>query len=193
MSSDKKSATPKKAELTEREQQVLAASWQCFKTEPEIDTVKLAALVGYTNPRSCTNAMLAIKKKLAVLAEMNGGDAAGGSVNSTPTKAGTKKTPTSRKRKSPDVETGSGAEQGDADVEAPPSVVKKARTPRKPKAKPAKKATSMVDDDIVAATTEAKAEPMEVEDDVVVKDEGDNDGADIEQEGEKETAADGEI
>ncbi|KAI0376768.1 hypothetical protein F5Y04DRAFT_285570 [Hypomontagnella monticulosa] len=54
-----------KSEITEKEAQVLATAWQCFRTQPEIDLPKLAKLTGYTNPRSVQNVLSAVKKKIS--------------------------------------------------------------------------------------------------------------------------------
>nr|POE77614.1 hypothetical protein CFP56_09261 [Quercus suber] len=55
--------------FSEREQVIMAYAWQCFEEQPKIDYVKLASLVGMSNPRSATNAWLNIKKKLALRAK----------------------------------------------------------------------------------------------------------------------------
>lgn len=81
-------------DFTERERTIMACAWQCFEEQPkvrvprcltifppichsatpqvtsrlnipwQVDYVKLAGLVGMGNPRSATNAWLAIRKKL---------------------------------------------------------------------------------------------------------------------------------
>ncbi|KAK9416519.1 hypothetical protein SUNI508_09625 [Seiridium unicorne] len=136
-------ATPvKKGDLTARETEVLAAAWQCMKTEPEIDMAKLATLTGYTNPRSVGNTMAVIKKKLVALAGQSTSGGAAASAAATPAsgkgkgKAGAagKKTPASRKRKSASEESDIDEDNVDS-----PTPAKKARAPRGTKAKtPAK-------------------------------------------------------
>ncbi|KAK6202224.1 hypothetical protein LQW54_008936 [Pestalotiopsis sp. IQ-011] len=64
-------AAAKKIELTAREVEVLAAAWQSFKSDPEVDIPKLSQLVGFQNPRSAANLMGQIKKKLTAM-EANG-------------------------------------------------------------------------------------------------------------------------
>ncbi|KAI4599541.1 hypothetical protein KJ359_001988 [Pestalotiopsis sp. 9143b] len=64
-------AAAKKIELTAREVEVLAAAWQSFKSDPEVDIPKLSQLVGFQNPRSAANLMGQIKKKLSAM-EANG-------------------------------------------------------------------------------------------------------------------------
>ncbi|KAI0101067.1 hypothetical protein F4814DRAFT_452986 [Daldinia grandis] len=95
-------AIDKKNDITEKEAQVLAMAWKCFKTPPEIDHDKLAKLTGYTNPKSVQNVLYAVKKKIENCDE---GPAA-------PTKRTpkAKTTPASRKRKvaRDDEEDGSG-------------------------------------------------------------------------------------
>ncbi|KAI1800234.1 hypothetical protein F4811DRAFT_540148 [Daldinia bambusicola] len=59
------SSADKKVVFTEKEAQVLATAWICFKTHPDIDFEKLADLTGYTNPRSVQNVINAVKKKVA--------------------------------------------------------------------------------------------------------------------------------
>ncbi|KAI1073532.1 hypothetical protein F5B20DRAFT_566651 [Whalleya microplaca] len=88
--------------LTDKEMHVLALAWRCFKTQPEVDYEKLAGLAGYANPRSVTNLLGGVKKKInASLAAQNGDSEEG---PSTPAKATPKArkgtaTPASRKRK----------------------------------------------------------------------------------------------
>ncbi|XDG08160.1 hypothetical protein ABKA04_007775 [Annulohypoxylon sp. FPYF3050] len=95
-------ASAGKNEITEREAKVLALAWQCFKTPPEIDYVKLARLAGYTNYKSVINVISAVKKKVAHSdsEENTGGEGPSTSVKSTPkAKAKAPRTPASRKRK----------------------------------------------------------------------------------------------
>lgn len=78
-------------DFTPREQELMAAAWQCFEeqpkvrsqvlrvksvlTTPQIDYEKMAKLVNMSNPRSASNAWSAIKKKLAAkMAGMDGGE-----------------------------------------------------------------------------------------------------------------------
>ncbi|KAI1658570.1 hypothetical protein F4813DRAFT_38400 [Daldinia decipiens] len=81
----------KKNDITEKEAQVLAMSWKCFKTPPEVDYDKLAKLTGYTNTKSVQNVLYAVKKKIE-----NGDEGPATPAKRTP-KA--KATPASRKRK----------------------------------------------------------------------------------------------
>ncbi|KAI1100031.1 hypothetical protein F4804DRAFT_59397 [Jackrogersella minutella] len=70
-------STNKKNEITEKESKVLALAWLCFKTQPEIDNEKLAKLAGYQNPKSVSNVICSVKKKIAALASAeddNGGE-----------------------------------------------------------------------------------------------------------------------
>ncbi|KAI4866470.1 hypothetical protein F4820DRAFT_248529 [Hypoxylon rubiginosum] len=89
----------KKVGLTDKEAVVLALAWQCFKTTPEVDIEKLAGLAGYANPRSVSNLLSAIKKKISGFGTNT--NANGGEGLSTPAKgvAKAKATPASRKRK----------------------------------------------------------------------------------------------
>ncbi|KAI1372512.1 hypothetical protein F4677DRAFT_432457 [Hypoxylon crocopeplum] len=94
-------ASPKKTtDLTEKETQVLAMAWKCFKSPPEVDFEKLAGLTGYSNPRSVGNVMTSIRKKIAAAEAIANGDAEGPStpVKATP-KAKAKVTRSTRKRK----------------------------------------------------------------------------------------------
>ncbi|KAL7621757.1 hypothetical protein AAE478_009084 [Parahypoxylon ruwenzoriense] len=93
----------KKTEITEKEFQVLALAWKCFKTPPDVDTVKLAKLAGYSNPRSVANLLSVVKKKLAAATPDDGGagDVNADSAPATPSKRTPKPqaTPALRKRK----------------------------------------------------------------------------------------------
>ncbi|OSS44475.1 hypothetical protein B5807_10757 [Epicoccum nigrum] len=75
-------------ELTARESEVLALSWQCMETDPKIDFNKLAQLAGYT-PNSASVIFGKIKRKLKAKA------AGASSAPATPKKstANTPKTP----------------------------------------------------------------------------------------------------
>ncbi|KAF3054862.1 hypothetical protein GL218_07731 [Daldinia childiae] len=81
----------KKNDITEKETQVLAMAWKCFKAPPEVDYDKLAKLTGYTNPKSVQNVLYTVKKKIE-----NGDEGPATPTKRTP-KA--KTTPASRKRK----------------------------------------------------------------------------------------------
>ncbi|KAI0844275.1 hypothetical protein F5Y00DRAFT_274146 [Daldinia vernicosa] len=80
-----------KKDITEKETQVLAMAWKCFKAPPEVDYDKLAKLTGYANPKSVQNVIYAVKKKIE----------GGNEGPATPTKPApkAKATPASRKRK----------------------------------------------------------------------------------------------
>ncbi|KAI9695225.1 MAG: hypothetical protein M1820_008797 [Bogoriella megaspora] len=52
------------SQFTAREVETMAVAWTCFKTVPDIDIDKLAEKLGMTNPRSATNAVANIKKKI---------------------------------------------------------------------------------------------------------------------------------
>ncbi|KAI1177891.1 hypothetical protein F4777DRAFT_168467 [Nemania sp. FL0916] len=83
-------------DLTKNEKTVLVLAFQCFKHEPDIDWDKVAALGGYTNPRSAQNLMYSIKKKIAAV--KNTGDQ-GVASPQTPVKKRAGTTPRSHKRK----------------------------------------------------------------------------------------------
>ncbi|KAI0010816.1 hypothetical protein F4779DRAFT_275372 [Xylariaceae sp. FL0662B] len=118
--------------LTDKEMQVLALAWRCFKTQPEVDYQKLADLAGYANPRSVTNLLGVVRRKInASLAEKNGEAGEEGPptpVKATPTPKSKKTvgTPASRKRKPKDTDA-----EGDADREGDPATP----TPKRPRAK----------------------------------------------------------
>ncbi|KAI2619860.1 hypothetical protein GGS26DRAFT_572067 [Hypomontagnella submonticulosa] len=61
-----------KADITEKEAQVLATAWQCFKTQPEVDFHKLAGLTGYTNHKSVQNVLTSVRKKIQAAMEADG-------------------------------------------------------------------------------------------------------------------------
>ncbi|XXH02147.1 hypothetical protein Hte_008515 [Hypoxylon texense] len=112
----------KKGEITDKEAMVLALAWQCFKNPPEVDVDKLAKLAGYNNPRSVSNLLSGIKKKMAGFGA--GADGNGGEGPATPAKTAgtkTKTTPASRKRKT--------ATEGDDDDDSstPATPAKRAR------------------------------------------------------------------
>ncbi|KAI1765664.1 hypothetical protein GGR53DRAFT_254031 [Hypoxylon sp. FL1150] len=93
---EKTEKVDKTAVFTDKETLVLALSWQCFKTMPDIDVDKLANLAGYANPRSVSNLLSVIKKKIATLSP-NSGAAGGEGGPSTPTPKKPKATPRKRK------------------------------------------------------------------------------------------------
>ncbi|KAI1091415.1 hypothetical protein F5B19DRAFT_458960 [Rostrohypoxylon terebratum] len=114
-------APTSKKEITEREAKVLALAWLCFKTQPEVDYVKLAKLAGYTNYKSVINLISNIKKKVDLInaEEKNNGEGPSTPVQSTPKgKAKAPRTPASRKRK---IMSG---DEGDSSSLATPSRVK---------------------------------------------------------------------
>ncbi|KAI5860945.1 hypothetical protein GGS23DRAFT_578075 [Durotheca rogersii] len=131
------SPSKKKTEITEKESQVLALAWKCFKTNPEVDLNKLAKLAGYTNPRSVANVLSAVRKKIAAsISEDAEGDS--DSVPVTPVKRGprAKGTPasSSRKRKEPADSAGNGGDESPSkrargSKEAAPAAVAAAAAP----------------------------------------------------------------
>ncbi|KAI0886440.1 uncharacterized protein GGS22DRAFT_160820 [Annulohypoxylon maeteangense] len=95
-------SSDKKVEITDKESRVLALAWSCFKTHPDLDIEKLAKLAGYTNPKSVSNIISAVKKKAALMeSEGNsGGEGPSTPVKRTPKgKAKVTRTPASHKRK----------------------------------------------------------------------------------------------
>ncbi|KAI1453235.1 hypothetical protein F4805DRAFT_461979 [Annulohypoxylon moriforme] len=108
----------KKVEISDKESKVLALAWHCFRTQPDIDIEKLAKLAGYTNPRSVSNLIHSVKKKVATLSseENSGGEGPSTPVKSTPKGKGkAARTPASRKRKS------TGHDEGDSSDPATPT------------------------------------------------------------------------
>ncbi|OTA58959.1 hypothetical protein K449DRAFT_116609 [Hypoxylon sp. EC38] len=67
-------AEKKKGDITDKEAQVLAMAWYCFKTPPEVDLDKLAKLTGYVNPRSVSNLLAGVKKKIAAAVAATSGE-----------------------------------------------------------------------------------------------------------------------
>ncbi|KAI1407893.1 hypothetical protein F5Y13DRAFT_120864 [Hypoxylon sp. FL1857] len=94
----------KKDDITQKEAQVLALAWQCFKVPPEVDYEKLAKLAGYANPKSVSNLLTSIKKKIAATMAAAGRES-GTEAPLTPAKAApkakAKATLGSNKRKAP--------------------------------------------------------------------------------------------
>ncbi|KAF2454350.1 hypothetical protein BDY21DRAFT_423892 [Lineolata rhizophorae] len=87
---------PKDSSMSERDMQVLALSWQCFTTQPNVDYEKLAALAGYKNKETASVILGGIRRKLLKLAPAPANGAAPG----TPSKTAAAGTPgTARKRK----------------------------------------------------------------------------------------------
>ncbi|KAI6086443.1 hypothetical protein F4821DRAFT_238267 [Hypoxylon rubiginosum] len=92
---EKTDKADKATAFSDKETLVLALSWQCFKTQPDIDVDKLAALAGYSNPRSVQNLLSVIRKKIANLAPNSGAN--GGDAPTAPVGKKTKATPRKRK------------------------------------------------------------------------------------------------
>ncbi|KAI0839363.1 hypothetical protein F5Y06DRAFT_265235 [Hypoxylon sp. FL0890] len=94
----------KKSDITDREYHVLGLAWLCFKAPPEVDVEKLAKLAGYNNPKSVTNLLTGVRKKitaaLAAADDANDDEAPSAPAKRAP-KAKAKATPGSRKRKTP--------------------------------------------------------------------------------------------
>ncbi|KAF3025911.1 hypothetical protein E8E14_014895 [Neopestalotiopsis sp. 37M] len=138
-----KAASPaKKTELTTREVEVLAAAWVSLKTEADVDIDKIARLTGFQNPRSATNAMYAIKKKLSQIEAADEGftgiaptGAKGGRTATpkvaTPKSAAAKETATPRSNKRKGAEDHAGTDADNEASEAPTPAPKKARATKK--------------------------------------------------------------
>ncbi|KAK7539172.1 hypothetical protein IWX49DRAFT_234708 [Phyllosticta citricarpa] len=78
-----------KKTFTEREMQLMACAFQAMRNPSDIDYNLMAQLAGMSNPRSASNAMGAIRKKLS--ANMPAGTAAPGSGPRPKTPGGRKK------------------------------------------------------------------------------------------------------
>ncbi|KAH6695401.1 hypothetical protein F5X68DRAFT_272767 [Plectosphaerella plurivora] len=154
-------AAPQKLSLTDREQEILSKAWNCMKTQPEIDYVKLAAETGMTNPRSASNAWSALKKKLftgvpptprtkkatAAAAALAGDDG-----EATPA-AKRKRTPA--KKKVAPVDDGADDMDIDAEGAGDATPTKKKRAAPRKKATPAKVAPKTEDEPEEAVKEEA--------------------------------------
>ncbi|KAI1253622.1 hypothetical protein MGN70_005832 [Eutypa lata] len=176
--------------LTERETEVLAKSWLCMKTPPEVDNEKLARLANFGNPRSVANLMSGIKKKIAAhTAAADGEDGQqDGSAPATPTAKGRGRggkgkgatgTPGSRKRKNAPAALDDEEVDGDGDY-AMSTPSKRPKTPRK-KATPAAKAAAAVpaaDEGVHGDDVDSELKAEVVEEDAAVKEEVKQEGAD---------------
>ncbi|PSK56677.1 PWWP domain-containing protein2 [Elsinoe australis] len=157
--------------FTEKEDRVLKVVFQCMRTVPEVDMKKLTELAGFNTEKTCSNTWGVIKKKLAAIAEQNGG-----SLATTPkSKKGT--TPKKRSKTGED-----GEDNGDGDGDSP------TKKPRKTPAKKSKvKAEETGDEDAaegaspgedVAETPAKKPRKTPVKKAAKVKDEVHEDAAD---------------
>ncbi|KAG8625407.1 hypothetical protein KVT40_007158 [Elsinoe batatas] len=54
--------------LSEHDLKLIGMVFQCMAEEPKVDIKKLAAMAGYTNPGSASNAWRALKTKLGIVA-----------------------------------------------------------------------------------------------------------------------------
>lgn len=117
-------AEKKKGDITDKETQVLALAWHCFKNPPDVDLDKLAKLAGYSNPKSVSNLLAGVKKKIAatllVTSSEDNGETPSTLAKRTP-KTKAKATPGSRKRKAP---TG---DEDDSDDPVTPTPKKRTR------------------------------------------------------------------
>ncbi|KAI1212125.1 uncharacterized protein F4807DRAFT_388302 [Annulohypoxylon truncatum] len=156
-------ASSDKNEITEKESKVLALAWHCFKTQPEIDYNKLAKLAGYTNPRSVTNIICAVKKKVAMPHndENSGGEGPSTPVKRTPKGKGkVARTPASRKRKTA---------SDDEDVSNDPATPSRGKRARAKKTAPSKAAVELDDseDDKKGVKMDSHADEQGIPEDVV--------------------------
>ncbi|KAI0111147.1 hypothetical protein GGR51DRAFT_569209 [Nemania sp. FL0031] len=121
-------------ELTAKEKAILALAWKCFQNEPKIDLDKLAALGGYTNPRSASNILAVAKKKLA--AGLDGADATGAADDEGNVAVASPKTPQAKKAATPRGKKRAIETDADGNGESPtPKRVKKTPAKSTPKKK----------------------------------------------------------
>ncbi|KAJ8121434.1 hypothetical protein O1611_g10103 [Lasiodiplodia mahajangana] len=150
-------------ELTMKEKAILGLAWKCFQTEPKIDLDKLAALGGYTNPRSAHNILTLAKKKLA--ASIEGAEADTAADDDGTEAVGSPKTPQAKKATATTPRGKKRAMEKDADGndEAPtPKRARKAPAKSTPKKKvPVKDESQEVEEEV---KPEIKAEVKAEED-----------------------------